>query len=170
MFSFGEVPASKRCESAPKSERLPVLEMSELSILWMHLIHTCIHTVLHVGGVVPHVGGVVPHVGGVVLHVGGVVLHVGGVVPHVGGVVLHVGGVVLHVGGVVLHVGGVVLHVGGVVVKCDVSPLGMLACSERQLVRTYPKGTRFDSSNYDPVPMWNCGIQMVALNWQYPGA
>ena len=44
----------------------------------------------------------------------------------------------------------------------------MLACTERQLVRTYPKGTRFDSSNYDPLVMWRCGIQMVALNFQYP--
>lgn len=43
-----------------------------------------------------------------------------------------------------------------------------LACTERQLVRTYPKGTRFDSSNYDPTIMWNCGIQLVALNYQYP--
>ena len=47
--------------------------------------------------------------------------------------------------------------------------LELLACSERQLVRTYPKGTRFDSSNYDPMQMWNCGIQLVALNFQYPG-
>ena len=45
----------------------------------------------------------------------------------------------------------------------------VLCCTERQLVRTYPKGTRFDSSNYDPTQMWNCGIQMVALNFQYPG-
>ena len=44
----------------------------------------------------------------------------------------------------------------------------MLACTERQLVRTYPKGTRFDSSNYDPLVMWRCGVQMVALNFQYP--
>ena len=44
----------------------------------------------------------------------------------------------------------------------------MLACTERQLVRTYPKGTRFDSSNYDPLVMWRCGIQMVALNFQCP--
>ena len=49
------------------------------------------------------------------------------------------------------------------------SPAEMLACSERQLVRTYPKGVRFDSSNYDPIPLWNCGMHMVALNWQYPG-
>ena len=45
----------------------------------------------------------------------------------------------------------------------------MLACAERQLVRVYPKGARFDSSNYNPVPLWNLGIHMVALNYQYPG-
>ena len=45
----------------------------------------------------------------------------------------------------------------------------MLACSERQFVRTYPAGTRIDSSNYDPIPLWNHGIQMVALNVQTPG-
>ena len=45
----------------------------------------------------------------------------------------------------------------------------MLACTERQFVRTYPSGLRTDSSNYDPHPMWNYGIQMVALNVQTPG-
>ena len=45
----------------------------------------------------------------------------------------------------------------------------MLACTERQFVRTYPGGTRIDSSNYDPIPLWNHGIQMVALNVQTPG-
>jgi len=35
-----------------------------------------------------------------------------------------------------------------------------------QLVRIYPKGTRTDSSNYDPIPMWNVGSQIVALNYQ----
>ena len=44
----------------------------------------------------------------------------------------------------------------------------MLACTERQFVRTYPTA-RIDSSNYDPIPMWNHGIQMVALNIQTPG-
>ena len=48
-------------------------------------------------------------------------------------------------------------------------PTETLACTERQLVRTYPKGVRFDSSNYNPLPMWNCGMQMVALNYQSPG-
>eukprot|EP00105_Crassostrea_gigas_P024834 XP_011445225.1 PREDICTED: 1-phosphatidylinositol 4,5-bisphosphate phosphodiesterase gamma-1 isoform X4 [Crassostrea gigas] len=37
-----------------------------------------------------------------------------------------------------------------------------------QLSRCYPKGARVDSSNYDPMPMWNVGCQMVALNYQTP--
>ncbi|RWS24632.1 1-phosphatidylinositol 4:5-bisphosphate phosphodiesterase gamma-1-like protein, partial [Leptotrombidium deliense] len=36
----------------------------------------------------------------------------------------------------------------------------------KQFSRIFPKGSRFDSSNYDPIPMWNCGSQMVALNYQ----
>ena len=44
----------------------------------------------------------------------------------------------------------------------------ILACTERQFVRTYPVGSRIDSSNYDPIPLWNHGIQMVALNVQTP--
>jgi len=36
----------------------------------------------------------------------------------------------------------------------------------RQLARIYPKGMRIDSSNYDPVPSWNAGAQIVALNYQ----
>eukprot|EP01117_Protostelium_nocturnum_P006576 TRINITY_DN2369_c0_g1_i1.p1 TRINITY_DN2369_c0_g1~~TRINITY_DN2369_c0_g1_i1.p1 ORF type:complete len:599 (+),score=252.39 TRINITY_DN2369_c0_g1_i1:142-1938(+) len=36
----------------------------------------------------------------------------------------------------------------------------------RNLSRIFPKGTRFDSSNYDPVPAWNHGAQIVALNYQ----
>lgn len=38
--------------------------------------------------------------------------------------------------------------------------------NSRQLSRIYPKGLRVDSSNYDPVPSWNCGSQIVALNYQ----
>jgi len=34
------------------------------------------------------------------------------------------------------------------------------------LSRIYPKGTRFMSSNYDPIPLWLAGCQMVALNYQ----
>ena len=32
--------------------------------------------------------------------------------------------------------------------------------NKRQLARTYPAGTRVNSSNYDPVPMWNSGCQI----------
>ncbi|XP_044068855.1 1-phosphatidylinositol 4,5-bisphosphate phosphodiesterase gamma-1 isoform X3 [Siniperca chuatsi] len=35
-----------------------------------------------------------------------------------------------------------------------------------QLSRIYPRGQRLDSSNYDPLPMWFCGSQLVALNFQ----
>ena len=36
----------------------------------------------------------------------------------------------------------------------------------RQFARVYPQGKRVDSSNYDPQMMWNCGVQLVALNYQ----
>ena len=41
--------------------------------------------------------------------------------------------------------------------------------SRRQMSRVYPKGQRMDSSNYDPLPMWNAGSQMVSLNYQTGG-
>jgi hypothetical protein len=41
--------------------------------------------------------------------------------------------------------------------------------NKRQISRIYPGGFRVDSSNYDPVPSWNVGSQMVALNYQTPG-
>ncbi|KAF7213827.1 1-phosphatidylinositol 4,5-bisphosphate phosphodiesterase delta-1a isoform X1 [Nothobranchius furzeri] len=37
-----------------------------------------------------------------------------------------------------------------------------------KLSRIYPSGSRTDSSNYNPVPMWNVGCQIVALNFQTP--
>ncbi|XP_005994279.1 1-phosphatidylinositol 4,5-bisphosphate phosphodiesterase delta-1 isoform X2 [Latimeria chalumnae] len=39
----------------------------------------------------------------------------------------------------------------------------------RQLSRIYPAGRRTDSSNYNPVEMWNIGSQIVALNFQTYG-
>jgi len=36
----------------------------------------------------------------------------------------------------------------------------------KQLSRIYPAGMRVDSSNYDPVPAWCSGAQIVALNYQ----
>lgn len=38
----------------------------------------------------------------------------------------------------------------------------------RYLTRAYPESTRIGSGNMDPVPLWNCGVQMVALNYQTP--
>ncbi|XP_055489397.1 1-phosphatidylinositol 4,5-bisphosphate phosphodiesterase gamma-1-like [Leucoraja erinacea] len=43
-----------------------------------------------------------------------------------------------------------------------------LQYNHRQLSRVYPRGQRLDSSNYDPLPMWLCGSQLVALNFQTP--
>ena len=38
--------------------------------------------------------------------------------------------------------------------------------TKKQFIRVYPKGTRINSSNYDPFPGWICGSQLVALNFQ----
>ncbi|XP_052745963.1 1-phosphatidylinositol 4,5-bisphosphate phosphodiesterase epsilon-1-like [Bicyclus anynana] len=49
---------------------------------------------------------------------------------------------------------------------CRKHPLALIAHTETQLVRTYPAGLRIDSSNFDPVTFWSCGVQLVALNYQ----
>ncbi|KAK3697824.1 hypothetical protein RRG08_009035 [Elysia crispata] len=49
------------------------------------------------------------------------------------------------------------------------SPNNLNTITHHRIVRTYPSGTRTDSSNYNPVPMWNHGCQIVALNYQTPG-
>ncbi|KAG7298455.1 hypothetical protein JYU34_018083, partial [Plutella xylostella] len=49
---------------------------------------------------------------------------------------------------------------------CRKHPLAVVAHTETQLVRTYPAGLRIDSSNFDPVVFWSCGVQLVALNYQ----
>eukprot|EP00062_Callorhinchus_milii_P020968 gi/632977199/ref/XP_007905216.1/ PREDICTED: 1-phosphatidylinositol 4,5-bisphosphate phosphodiesterase beta-2 [Callorhinchus milii] len=41
-----------------------------------------------------------------------------------------------------------------------------LQYNKRQMSRIYPKGTRVDSSNYNPHIFWIIGCQMVALNFQ----
>uniref|UniRef100_A0AAY5EKY8 Phosphoinositide phospholipase C n=1 Tax=Electrophorus electricus TaxID=8005 RepID=A0AAY5EKY8_ELEEL len=40
--------------------------------------------------------------------------------------------------------------------------------AKQLLSRIYPAGSRTDSSNYNPVQMWNSGCQIVALNFQTP--
>ncbi len=49
---------------------------------------------------------------------------------------------------------------------CRKQPQRMLEMTETQMVRVYPAGMRIDSSNFNPVQMWGCGIQMVAMNYQ----
>lgn len=41
--------------------------------------------------------------------------------------------------------------------------------NQKQFSRIYPKGGRINSSNYNPVPCWMYGSQMVALNFQTNG-
>jgi phosphatidylinositol phospholipase C delta len=38
------------------------------------------------------------------------------------------------------------------------------------MMRVYPKGTRISSGNLNPVPFWDIGAQICALNWQTFGA
>ena len=40
--------------------------------------------------------------------------------------------------------------------------------SRKLLTRVYPKGTRVDSSNFDPQHQWSSGVQFAALNLQTP--
>ena len=49
------------------------------------------------------------------------------------------------------------------------SPADWVEYNARQMSRIYPAGKRIDSSNYDPVPSWNVGSQIVALNYQTGG-
>ena len=44
-----------------------------------------------------------------------------------------------------------------------------VAYNHRQMSRIYPRGTRIDSSNYNPYLFWPAGCQMVALNYQTLG-
>jgi phosphatidylinositol phospholipase C beta len=44
-----------------------------------------------------------------------------------------------------------------------------LAYNQRQISRIYPRGTRLESSNFNPYIFWPIGCQMVALNYQTLG-
>ncbi|XP_074768068.1 1-phosphatidylinositol 4,5-bisphosphate phosphodiesterase eta-1 isoform X5 [Athene noctua] len=41
--------------------------------------------------------------------------------------------------------------------------------NQKQLTRVYPSAYRIDSSNFNPLPYWNVGCQLVALNYQSEG-
>ncbi|XP_019759127.2 1-phosphatidylinositol 4,5-bisphosphate phosphodiesterase gamma-1 [Dendroctonus ponderosae] len=49
---------------------------------------------------------------------------------------------------------------------CQMERAFFLKYHQIQFSRVYPNGLRIDSSNYNPINMWNCGSQMVALNYQ----
>ena len=42
----------------------------------------------------------------------------------------------------------------------------LIANAQRHLRRVYPRGTRIESSNPDPLASWSSGSQIAALNWQ----
>ncbi|GJP31053.1 hypothetical protein CLOM_g8191 [Closterium sp. NIES-68] len=45
-------------------------------------------------------------------------------------------------------------------------PKGLVSFTQRNLLRIYPFGLRVTSSNYEPMPAWLHGAQMVAMNMQ----
>eukprot|EP00112_Aurelia_sp_Birch-Aquarium-sp1_P019894 Seg501.9_Seg501.11 transcript_id=Seg501.9_Seg501.11/GoldUCD/mRNA.D3Y31 product="1-phosphatidylinositol 4 5-bisphosphate phosphodiesterase beta-4" protein_id=Seg501.9_Seg501.11/GoldUCD/D3Y31 len=45
-------------------------------------------------------------------------------------------------------------------------PIEFTKYNNRQFSRIYPKGTRVDSTNYNPQAFWNVGCQLVSLNLQ----
>ncbi|XP_030489706.2 phosphoinositide phospholipase C 6 [Cannabis sativa] len=45
-------------------------------------------------------------------------------------------------------------------------PTDLVSFTQRNVLRVYPKGTRFNSSNYKPIIGWMHGAQMVAFNMQ----
>ncbi|XP_033100292.1 uncharacterized protein LOC117103782 [Anneissia japonica] len=52
---------------------------------------------------------------------------------------------------------------------CTVHASQVVQFTCNNLCRVYPSAYRIDSSNYNPTPMWNAGIQIVALNYQTEG-
>uniref|UniRef100_A0A8D0HJL8 Phosphoinositide phospholipase C n=1 Tax=Sphenodon punctatus TaxID=8508 RepID=A0A8D0HJL8_SPHPU len=48
-------------------------------------------------------------------------------------------------------------------------PEQFMLYNQKQLTRIYPSPYRIDSSNFNPLPYWNTGCQLVALNYQSDG-
>src|SRR5690348_6822145 len=46
------------------------------------------------------------------------------------------------------------------------NPMSLIKQTTTNSLRMYPDGLRQDSSNPNPINAWNCGIQMVALNYE----
>lgn len=49
------------------------------------------------------------------------------------------------------------------------SPEDFVNYNKKFLSRIYPSAMRIDSSNLNPQDFWNCGCQIVAMNYQTPG-
>ncbi|XP_060068249.1 inactive phospholipase C-like protein 1 [Ylistrum balloti] len=52
---------------------------------------------------------------------------------------------------------------------CRDRPEEFINYNKRFISRIYPKANRLNSSNFLPTEFWNCGCQMVALNYQTAG-
>ncbi|KAJ6625016.1 PLC-like phosphodiesterase [Mycena sp. CBHHK59/15] len=50
--------------------------------------------------------------------------------------------------------------------KAGVGMEDLIRHTQTHLVRIYPKGTRVNSTNYEPLRYWAAGAQLVAINWQ----
>lgn len=50
---------------------------------------------------------------------------------------------------------------------CTTEADAVLQLTENNIIRSYPAAHRVGSTNYSPEPMWSCGLQVVALNYQY---
>ncbi|XP_065065661.1 1-phosphatidylinositol 4,5-bisphosphate phosphodiesterase zeta-1-like isoform X2 [Rhopilema esculentum] len=50
------------------------------------------------------------------------------------------------------------------------SPQDIIYISRKKMLRTYPKGSRVESSNFNPMPMWKVGVHMASVNFQKPDA
>ena len=48
----------------------------------------------------------------------------------------------------------------------DADMARLVKYTQTHVVRIYPKGTRLDSSIYEPHLYWAAGAQVVAINWQ----
>ncbi|KAL7672307.1 hypothetical protein ACOME3_007196 [Neoechinorhynchus agilis] len=49
---------------------------------------------------------------------------------------------------------------------CKNQAMDVIAHTQTQLIRSYPSGYRIESSNYNPIHFWSCGIQLAATNYQ----
>ncbi|KAG5650807.1 hypothetical protein H0H81_010974 [Sphagnurus paluster] len=52
------------------------------------------------------------------------------------------------------------------IVKAKDEMRDLVVHTQTHLVRTYPKGSRVESTNYEPHRFWAAGAQVVAINWQ----